>query len=311
MWRIRYIADTVLGLARRKPVDLGVFCFFMLPGRARAMVFGNNFLVKRFLRRFGLGAITYEGRRVKLIVEDLVFFLPVRGFAEGDFFDILVPYIAEKNSASRHAIHAYTKTNLERFFDGPYLDGSLTLEEDDVVIDAGASAGLFSVVASRLAGSRGRVLAFEPIAEAAVFFEENIGQNGCRNVALYPMALGEANGEVEFNVNIGEHFEGASKYLERGGERRKVTQITLDAFVEKNGVSRVDCIKADVEGAERDLVAGAAETIKRFRPRIAIRTYHRPDDPEVLANMIREYAPDYEIRHVNRKTLYAKAPRTN
>ena len=72
----------------------------------------------------------------------------------------------------------------------------------------------------------------------------------------------------------------------------------------KNNVKKVDFIKADIEGAERDLLAGAENTIKRFKPKISIRTYHLPDDPEVLYNIIKKYVPEYKTVQF-KKTLYA------
>ncbi|MGC9049063.1 MAG: FkbM family methyltransferase [Patescibacteria group bacterium] len=63
----------------------------------------------------------------------------------------------------------------------------------------------------------------------------------------------------------------------------------------KNDVKQIDFIKVDIEGMERNLLAGAEKTIKKFKPKIAIRTYHRPDDPEVLERMIKSFVPEYNI----------------
>ncbi|MEN3011097.1 MAG: FkbM family methyltransferase, partial [Candidatus Bipolaricaulaceae bacterium] len=58
----------------------------------------------------------------------------------------------------------------------------------------------------------------------------------------------------------------------------------------------VSFLKADVEGYERELLVGAQETLRRFRPRLSICTYHRPDDPLVLRQLIRESWPFYRIK---------------
>ncbi len=61
---------------------------------------------------------------------------------------------------------------------------------------------------------------------------------------------------------------------------------TIDAIVKSLGLSRVDFIKMDIEGSERYALKGAATTLRSFKPRLAICTYHKPDDPDVLPAVI-------------------------
>lgn len=79
---------------------------------------------------------------------------------------------------------------------------------------------------------------------------------------------------------------------------------TVDAFVSTHNLPRVDFIKADIEGYERHMLEGAQETLKRFAPKLALCTYHLPDDPEVLASLIKQANPAYHIVQ-KRKKLYA------
>jgi FkbM family methyltransferase len=70
---------------------------------------------------------------------------------------------------------------------------------------------------------------------------------------------------------------------------RKTTKIkitTLDKFACEQNRKRLDFIKADIEGAERDMLAGAKNVLKEFAPKLAICTYHLPDDPEVLMDFL-------------------------
>lgn len=66
----------------------------------------------------------------------------------------------------------------------------------------------------------------------------------------------------------------------------------------------MDFIKADIEGAERDMLTGAMETLRIHAPKLAICTYHLPDDPEILENIIRTANPAYTVKH-RWKKLYA------
>jgi len=72
----------------------------------------------------------------------------------------------------------------------------------------------------------------------------------------------------------------------------------------KSRLEKVDFIKADIEGAERNLILGAEKTIKKFKPIISIRTYHLPEDAIIIENIIKNFVPEYIIRQ-DRKTLYA------
>ncbi|MDR0409176.1 MAG: FkbM family methyltransferase [Spirochaetaceae bacterium] len=85
----------------------------------------------------------------------------------------------------------------------------------------------------------------------------------------------------------------------------KIEIITLDKFVHEQGLKRLDFIKADIEGAERDMLKGAKETLREFAPRLALCTYHLPDDPEVLEALIKEANPHYRVVHISKKLFAA------
>jgi hypothetical protein len=70
---------------------------------------------------------------------------------------------------------------------------------------------------------------------------------------------------------------------------------TIDALVEQSPFGRIDCIKMDIEGAERDALAGAGATFHRFQPRLSITTYHQAEDWTRIADQIRAFAPDYRL----------------
>ena len=72
--------------------------------------------------------------------------------------------------------------------------------------------------------------------------------------------------------------------------------IDLDTYVEQKNLPRVDYIKLDIEGAELDMLHGAAQTIKRFKPKMAVSAYHKPEDLWTLATYIKSLRDDYEFQ---------------
>lgn len=187
-------------------------------------------------------------------------------------------------------------------FSGSYERDGVLLEKGDYVIDAGANFGLFSILAGEKIGESGIVYAFEPIIESHKLLLRNIHVNKVNNVKAIFKALGGNNNKIEFVIF--NSLEGSSGYFQGDFPKEKVDQIRLDDFIKKNGIKKVDFIKADIEGMERDLLLGAEEIIKKFHPKISICTYHRPDDPNILQKIIQNFIPEYKILKTDSK-LYA------
>lgn len=72
--------------------------------------------------------------------------------------------------------------------------------------------------------------------------------------------------------------------------------IDLDTYVERKNLPRVDYIKFDIEGAELDALHGAAKTIVRRKPKMAICLYHKPEDFWTLPTYIKSLRSDYEFQ---------------
>lgn len=71
--------------------------------------------------------------------------------------------------------------------------------------------------------------------------------------------------------------------------------INLDTYVARKNLPRVDYIKLDIEGAELDMLHGAAKTITRCKPKMAVSAYHKPEDLWTLATYIKALRSDYEF----------------
>lgn len=110
-------------------------------------------------------------------------------------------------------------------------------------------------------------------------------------VALVPAALGETDGTATAESQSGQM---TSLALASAGDDIRV--LRLDDYLAGEPVS---FLKADVEGMEMPLLRGAAGTIRRHRPKIAICVYHYPSDIPVISQYLKSLVPDYRfaLRH--------------
>ena len=72
--------------------------------------------------------------------------------------------------------------------------------------------------------------------------------------------------------------------------------IDLDSYVDRKNLPRVDYIKLDIEGSELDALHGAAKSITRWKPKMSICVYHKPEDLWTLPTYIKYLRSDYELQ---------------
>ncbi len=164
----------------------------------------------------------------------------------------------------------------------------------DVVIDCGAHVGVFTRVALEK-GAR-LVVAVEPEKTNRAAFARNFAAElRSGTVRLVAQGVWDRVGTLPLRlstVNSGSHSLVFDKDVS-GVENISVTTLDLLANAEK--LPRVDFIKMDIEGAERQALRGAREVLRRWRPRMAIASYHLKDDPAVISAVVWEQRPDYRI----------------
>lgn len=178
--------------------------------------------------------------------------------------------------------------------EGSYFYEDVRIDEHDVIIDAGANIGLFSGIAAKQGC---KVYAFEPDENNVKYLKEVAKE--FPNIEIVNYALAEKKGMTEFYVDTLYRSRNSmyEKMVENETEKVEVPVTTIDDFVREKGLKRIDFIKADIEGAERYMLKGARETIKKFHPKISICTYHLQDDPKVLESLLKQIDSGYKIIH--------------
>jgi len=134
------------------------------------------------------------------------------------------------------------------------------VREGMVVLDVGANFGYYAVQLAGWVGKSGRVIAFEPNPMMIEELQRNIHLNDLTNVVVRPFALSDTTGEVEFHCPPpGLEGHGTLRPNKTFSAITKIIVPTrrLDDVLSELGVGKVDFIKIDVEGAERNVLRGA------------------------------------------------------
>jgi FkbM family methyltransferase len=142
----------------------------------------------------------------------------------------------------------------------------------DVVIDAGANVGAYTVVFAQWVGPEGHVYAFEPDPAAAEGLRRHVELNAVsRQVTIVPAAVSDGR-EARLRLSIGAS-SGISRVVaddgRSGAAGLEVEAASLDQFCAERGV-KPNVIKIDVEGAELAALRGARRTIAAAGPSLAL-----------------------------------------
>jgi FkbM family methyltransferase len=146
------------------------------------------------------------------------------------------------------------------------------LPADGIAIDIGANLGAIALAMSALA-PKGQVFAFEPVPETFAFLQRNLEANRVTNVLPVNAGVFSSPGSLEFHYVeefAGGAFLSPTGVSDRREKRTSVECVMLDSFVADHGLTRVDVIKIDVEGAEDDVLAGASKTCRDLVPTLVI-----------------------------------------
>lgn len=191
-----------------------------------------------------------------------------------------------------------------------YPDEDIVVKDNDVVLDCGGCWGDTALYFCAKAHNV-RVFSFEFIPSNMRLLNDNLALNTNCDVTVIPNPVWK-DGTTSFYIQdrgpaSAVSFEPATK------EENPVKAISIDDFVIENGLEKVNFIKMDIEGAELFALQGAANTLKMFKPKLAIAIYHCPEDFSRIALFLKELNLGYKFYlghftpHGAETILFAKA----
>lgn len=177
-------------------------------------------------------------------------------------------------------------TTGNQYFDCPGME----FGENETFIDAGFFHGETSREFVKLCnGKYNKIIAFEPDEKAIKYYKESCDKIQKLDLVNY------ASWNVKEKLYFQQTGDGGARINGRSG-KVEIQANSIDNIL--NG-EEATFIKLDVEGAEYNTLLGAEKTIKKYKPKLAISIYHKPQDIIEIPLLLMKLRTDYRyyIRH--------------
>jgi len=176
-----------------------------------------------------------------------------------------------------------------------YGTGDFGPHSGDVVLDCGANIGV--TVYEALAAGASKVVAIEPAPENLECLRRNYpAEIASGKVVIVPKGVWDKDDFLTLRVDP-KNSAADTFVMHREGtvDLQKIPLTTIDEMVADLKLDRVDYMKFDIEGAEPKALTGAKQTLAKYKPRLSIASYHEPDHPRVIPEIVRAARPDYQM----------------
>lgn len=208
-------------------------------------------------------------------------------------FGNLVCYDGQWNGA-RYQVDTLEDALLYTLVYGQYFlarDGiTIRPEPGDHVIDGGSCTGDTIAVFREAVGPSGHVYGFDPVRVHLDVCKMNTARMGYENTTVLPFGVSDRN----VNAPLVEMTSYQPGYHPMPGDApvplRRIDDLVMDGTIE-----RIDFLKLDVEGSEIDALRGAVSSLHRFRPKLALSIYHRPDDFFQICDFVHDLGLGYKF----------------
>jgi FkbM family methyltransferase len=202
-----------------------------------------------------------------------------RGLVEALLVHLVLPvgpdeFVTVLPGGGRVALRPRERIGLSTLIYGPFEEAETEVlrklaRPGSTAVDAGANVGVFTIPLALAVGEGGRVLAFEPGPDTAERLRSNVARNRLGNVTVVEAALGAARGHTTLAIGDDSAYSSTVGTVS-GGRSAEVRVERLDDVWDEAGRPEVSVLKVDVEGAELDVLSGAAELLDSNRPAVLV-----------------------------------------
>jgi len=178
-----------------------------------------------------------------------------------------------------------------------YSNEYFSYGDNEVLVDCGAYNGdsidKFKKAVAEHSGSIKRIVAFEPDDKNYMELAKSH-----KDVLAFKAGVWSDDGEIAFNLAMDSSarfiVDGSYDKFEKG-EDEQLTQISVRAIDNCSECEGVTFLKMDIEGSELPALNGAYNTIKKYKPRLAICIYHSDKEMITIPEWMHENFPEYKL----------------
>lgn len=178
----------------------------------------------------------------------------------------------------------------------------------ETVLDLGGHIGVFTLFAALRVGPHGRVVVCEPGPKNLELLRRNIARNHLDQVRLHPCAVADQDGEADFYIAADPADNPVADTLTPAAGRSaiRVKLRTLDGIIAQEGITAIDHLKIDVEGAEERVLDGGAKALAMAK-RVMMEIHPPRVDPEEMIARLERLG--FKVRVVSRTPFVVEAER--
>lgn len=170
------------------------------------------------------------------------------------------------------------------------------VQQGEIILDIGTAEGLMPLT---VIDKCQHVYMVEPSVAFCKTLQKTFKSHTDKTTILN-YAVGNEDGIINFDENS---LDGTVS-KENTANLSKIAIHKIDTLFKEG--QKITYLKADIEGFEQEMLKGAAATIKRNKPKIAITTYHTQNDPKEIIDLITGFVPEYNYYVVG---IYEQTPK--
>ncbi|WP_025743579.1 FkbM family methyltransferase [Aquimarina pacifica] len=176
-------------------------------------------------------------------------------------------------------------------------------KKGDVIVDIGAGIGTEALFFNEKTENEGKIYAIEASKNSCQKLTQLCEKNNLKNFKNFNLAITNSNQKVW----IEETEDYQKDFINTSKKGLPVDGVTIDHFVEQNGINHIDFIKVNIEGAELQMIEGMKNTIK-ITKNIAISCHdflfdNKTQIKENVVQFLEEHNFDVSLNNTGREVV--------